>query len=97
MSVHFSSKFHEWETPQDLFDRVDALLQFDIDLAANSQNAKLSRYLDEAMDALREDWSCIKRGWLNPPYGRGIIKWMAKAFASNTTIACLVPARTDTK
>ena len=30
-------------------------------------------------------------------YGRGIEKWMKKAYESNATVVCLVPARTDTK
>ena len=34
---------------------------------------------------------------MNPPYGRKIGAWMRKALESNTTVVCLVPARTDTK
>jgi site-specific DNA-methyltransferase (adenine-specific) len=34
---------------------------------------------------------------MNPPYGREIGVWMKKAKNSNTTVVCLVPARTDTK
>ena len=36
---------------------------------------------------------------MNPPYGRGIGKWMKKAYESaqsGATVVCLVPARTDT-
>lgn len=36
---------------------------------------------------------------MNPPYGRGIGKWLAKAvesWQSGATVVCLVPARTDT-
>jgi len=36
---------------------------------------------------------------MNPPYGRVIGKWMAKAvesWRSGATVVCLVPARTDT-
>lgn len=39
--------------------------------------------------------------WLNPPYGREIGKWVRKAYEEslkpNTTVVCLLPARTDTK
>jgi hypothetical protein len=39
--------------------------------------------------------------FVNPPYGRPLIDWMAKAWqASQTTaevVVCLVPARTDTR
>lgn len=38
---------------------------------------------------------------MNPPYGRGIDKWVAKAFKSakenKATVVCLVPARVDTR
>ena len=54
-----------------------------------------------AVDALQtEVWpgECI---WLNPPYGRGLGKWYAKAVEQvrwfGKTVVMLVPARTDTK
>ena len=37
--------------------------------------------------------------WMNPPYGREIIKWMKKAYQESLkgcTVVCLVPSRTDT-
>lgn len=34
---------------------------------------------------------------MNPPYGREIGKWVKKASESNTTVVCLLPARTDTR
>jgi hypothetical protein len=38
---------------------------------------------------------------MNPPYGREIGDWMAKAYQAarddQATVVCLVPARTDTK
>lgn len=38
--------------------------------------------------------------WLNPPYGREIGLWVAKAVeeaAAGATVVCLLPARTDTR
>jgi hypothetical protein len=38
---------------------------------------------------------------MNPPYGRGIDQWVAKAWRSSqvhgTTVVCLLPARVDTR
>jgi len=38
---------------------------------------------------------------MNPPYGRGIGKWIKKAYEEgekcSTVVVCLVPSRTDTK
>ena len=38
---------------------------------------------------------------MNPPYGRAIKNWLKKAYEEgqkpNTTVVCLIPARTDTR
>jgi phage N-6-adenine-methyltransferase len=95
-ALHSSNK-HDWETPKDLFDQLNAEFNFEIDLAANEDNAKCSNYVNEKYDSLR----CLSwdncRAWLNPPYGRSIGRWVKKAAeAKNSTIVMLVPARTDT-
>lgn len=97
MSIHFSSKSYEWETPQWLFDKYDKLYNFDIDVCATSENAKCKKFFTKEDDGLRQVWSgsC----WMNPPYDKEIGKWIAKAYSSSiegATVVCLVPARTDT-
>ena len=98
-SVMFSSKSNEWETPQQLFDTLNAEFSFTIDVAATSDNAKCQRYYTKADDALSKDW----RGetvFMNPPYGREIGSWVRKAWTEmqkhNITVVMLIPARTDT-
>lgn len=97
MSVHFSSATEMWATPQDFFDKYNALYQFDIDVCASEENAKCSRYFTESMDGLSQEWTgCC---WMNPPYGRTIKAWMRKAYEASlggATVVCLVPSRTDT-
>lgn len=39
-----SSKTSEWETPQKLFDKLNAIFNFEIDLAATNKNAKCNKY-----------------------------------------------------
>lgn len=97
MNVHFSSKSDNWETPQALFDELNTKYCFTTDVCASNTNRKCSHYFDISMDGLKQTWegSC----WMNPPYGREIIKWIRKAYESSlqgTTVVCLVPARTDT-
>jgi len=92
-----SSTTGVWETPQDLFDRLNEYWQFDIDVCALPENAKCKKYFTPEVDGLSQEW----RGtcWMNPPYGREIGKWMKKAYESSkngATVVCLVPARTDT-
>lgn len=97
-NVLFSSKTDLWATPQDLFDRLNAQYNFELDVCASAENAKCSRYFTRDMDGLAQVWS--GRCWMNPPYGRGIGAWVEKAYRSSirgATVVCLLPARTDTK
>lgn len=88
----------EWETPQFLFDGLNAEFGFEIDVCATPENAKCSRFFSLTDDGLRQDWGSSVC-WMNPPYGRAISRWMEKAYESaraGATVVCLVPARTDT-
>jgi phage N-6-adenine-methyltransferase len=97
LAVHFSSKTDLWATPQDLYDKYHARYLFELDVCATAENAKCSRYFTIEDDGLAQEWR--GRCWMNPPYGREIGAWMAKAWSSaaaGALVVCLVPARTDT-
>lgn len=95
-NVLFSSAKCEWETPQALFDELNAEFHFTVDVAALPENAKCARYYTPETDGLAQDWSG-EVVWCNPPYGREIGKWVAKAAAdTSAVIVMLLPARTDT-
>lgn len=88
----------EWETPQDLFDILDEEFHFDVDVAATSTNAKCPVYFTKEQDALAQEWPGIC--FCNPPYGKGLDRWVRKALESatgGTTVVMLLPARTDTR
>jgi phage N-6-adenine-methyltransferase len=92
-----SSTTHEWATPQALFDELNAEFSFTLDVCASDWNHKCADYFTIDQDGLKQEWSGVC--WMNPPYGRTIGKWMAKAVESaqgGATVVCLVPARTDT-
>jgi phage N-6-adenine-methyltransferase len=96
--VMFSSKTDEWETPQDLFDKLNEEFHFTLDVAANANNAKCADYLDKSKNGLNWKWGgyCF----MNPPYGREIGKWVKKAYEESLqgcTVVCLLPSRTDTR
>jgi phage N-6-adenine-methyltransferase len=93
--VLYSSANEVWETPQDLFDSLDAEFHFDIDVCAMPSNAKCDKFYSPEMDGLQQDWQGVC--WMNPPYGKKIGDWMRKALESKATVVCLVPSRTDTK
>lgn len=96
--VHFSSASDEWATPRDFFAKLDARWHFTLDPCATAGNAVCAQFYTRADDGLAQPW----RGtvFLNPPYGRGIGKWVEKACRSalegDATVVCLLPARTDT-
>ena len=97
MSVHFSSKTDLWATPQDFFDKYDAIYGFELDVCANADNAKCKRYFSQEDNGLIQEWQGVC--WMNPPYGRVIKDWVKKAYESalnGATVVCLLPARTDT-
>ena len=93
--VMFSSKTDLWETPQELFDKYDAIYHFETDVCALTENAKCERFFTPKMDGLKQEWTGVC--WCNPPYGRQIGKWVEKAVKSFATVVMLLPARTDTK
>jgi len=98
--ILYSSKSEEWETPQDLFDRLDNVYHFKLDACATKTNRKCQVFFSKADNGLLQDWTPFERVWLNPPYGRPIGAWMRKAYEESQKgclVACLVPARTDTR
>lgn len=95
--VMFSSKTDLWATPQDFFDKLDAEFHFNLDVCALPENAKCAAFYPPEMDGLSQPWygNC----WCNPPYGRQVGRWVAKAAqsaAEGATVVMLLPARTDT-
>lgn len=103
-TLHSSQKTN-WETPPNVFEQLNSMFgPFDLDAAADESNSKVpNNFISEKENALSCDWGT--RGtniWINPPYGRGINKWIEKAASESKKypelyITMLIPARTDTK
>lgn len=97
--ILFSKKTVEWETPQALFDGLDAIYHFTLDAAATPENAKCERFFTAEDDGLKQSWAG-ETVWCNPPYGRQINAWVKKAWEESrqpgTRVVMLLPARTDT-
>ncbi len=84
----FSSTTPHWATPTELYAELDAEFHFDDDPCP----------LNPTSDGLTRYWG--GRVFVNPPYGREIIKWTAKALtevATGSLVVMLLPSRTDTK
>lgn len=110
--VHYSSKSDNWATPTDFFRKVEAEFGlFDLDPCADGTNYKSSCFYTAGDDGLEFEW--FGRVWCNPPYGRGIGKWVERAvdaaffhkllrrdemvLSYADLVVMLLPARTDTK
>ena len=86
----------EWETPQDLFDKLNAEFHFTLDPCATPENAKCAKFYTKEQDGLKQNWEG-QTVYCNPPYGREISRWVKKASEENALTVMLIPARTDTK
>ncbi|VXA55341.1 DNA N-6-adenine-methyltransferase (Dam) [Acinetobacter proteolyticus] len=85
-----------WATPQDFFDKLNEVFNFDLDVCALPENAKCDRFFTPEDDGLKQIWQGVC--WMNPPYGREISQWIDKAVQTakeGHTVVGLLPARTD--
>jgi phage N-6-adenine-methyltransferase len=99
-----SSKNENFETPQAYFDELNDKYNFVLDLAANENNYKVSRYLTDIFDPAQLEGLDLLPGnavYMNPPYGRKIIKFIKRAIdiadKYSLTLVMLLPSRTDTQ
>lgn len=98
----FSSKKHDWETPQDLFDELDKEFHFNLDVCATKENAKCKEFYTPERDGLKGTWPDCAHVWMNPPYGKYIKEWVWMAYQQaqrfgGPLVVGLLPARTDTR
>lgn len=95
---------NDWETPPELFEKLNAEFHFDVDIAASAENSKCDIFIPYPQtDALLENWNSFgARGFMNPPYSNWR-PWAAKAYraalAPNNpiTIVGLLPVDTSTQ
>lgn len=104
----FSSAYDAWATPQDWFDKRNAIEKFQVDVCAAEDTAKCPIYYTKENSCLDKDWLTDEDDklfnttvcFMNPPYGREIGKFVKKAYEQSyrgCRVVCLLPARTDTK
>ena len=99
---------NSWRTDPKVFKALNAEFNFSMDAACSVKNTLVPRcYLTAEDDSISCDWNAKltlyeqpnKNVWLNPPYGRGMIKeFMYKAIdqkLKGVTTVMLVPATLD--
>jgi len=94
-----SMKSNEWTTPTDVFDKLNKAYDFTLDPCCTKESALCEKFYTIEEDGLQQDWS-KDVVFMNPPYGRGINKWIEKAYLESrmgAVVVCLIPARVDTR
>jgi len=99
-SYYSGSRSIEWETPKSIFQQLDSVFSFTIDVCATPENTKCIRFFSKTDNGLIQSWK-HERCFMNPPYGTEISCWVKKAYLETKDNQCalvvgLLPARTDT-
>lgn len=92
-----TSNADDWETPQALFDALDAVHHFTLDPCSTDENAKCAKHYTIEDDGLAKSWEG-ETVFCNPPYGRNMKAWVRKCAeeSRHAKVVMLIPARTDT-
>ncbi len=93
----FTSLKDNWCTPTNLFNELDSIYHFDIDLCADDHNHLCNEYFTINNSCLKY-FPINKSIFCNPPYGRSIGKFIKHCYnlSKYNKVVMLLPARTDT-
>jgi len=95
------SKNNEWETPDYVFNKLHDEFQFNFDLCATLENAKVSTYTSDALNY--DPHEAGLNIWCNPPYSFPIKdKIIKKCYELSlhdhvNVVVMLIPAATETR
>ena len=92
----FKSANQSWETPDNLFNKLNTEFNFTRDVCASFENKKCAQFWSEEDSCLDKEWDGVN--WMNPPF-KDMKKFIKKAYdqRNNAITVCLIPARTNTK
>lgn len=94
----FKSQSIEYSTPQVLFNVMNDLYTFEVDVCASITNKKCSSFFTKEDDSLTKEW--IGNCWMNPPFNRQLGKFVLKMhqeYKNHNGIKCaLIPVRSNT-
>ena len=100
----YETRLEDWETPLGLYNKLDKVFDFTVDLAANEKNHRATEWMGPggfvedtlAVDVAKylpaDEWA-----WCNPPYARKVNgKWATKLMEAPSVVA-LVPVSTGSQ
>jgi site-specific DNA-methyltransferase (adenine-specific) len=102
-----TAKSEEWETPQKLFDRLNEIFHFEVDMACTPENkkCKIGIYKESIAGVILEANVYNDVFWCNPPYSIDnkscIEEWVEKCWKigvfarANKTVVMLIPSSTE--
>lgn len=87
-----------WETPQWLFDKLNAEFHFTWDVCATANNKKCLNFWPEELNGLKREWG--KVNWCNPPYSDQMpwakrADFEAKLGGGTTVMLCMCDTSTQ--
>ena len=95
----FTSNSDEWETPLELYTRLNERFKFTLDPCSTKENHLCDKYYTKEENGLCKSWKG-ETVFVNPPYSK-IKQWVEKCYkeheTNGTTIVMLIPSRTDTR
>lgn len=95
----YNGNGREWRTPPEIFEPLHEEFDFTLDPCTTADNPlRLPRFFTEDLDGLVQPWT-DERVFMNPPYGREVAAWTAKARREarlwRALVVGLLPASTD--
>ena len=100
LRVMSSSEDMTWATPQQWFDYLNLEFKFTLDPCCVTETAKCQLFYTPETNGLAHSWAG-HTVFMNPPYGKDIIRWMRKAYEecrnNGVLVVAFVPARVDTE
>lgn len=101
-SACFSRGKPDWGTPPQLFEELNKEFgPFKLDAATREDNPlRTPLFFTKENSAFLYTWYDKSPIFINPPYGKEIIKWVRSAWYASlygALVVMLLPARTDTK
>jgi len=94
----------EWGTPKEMFEYLDSIWKFNLDVCASPENHKCGKWFDKVDNAMELEWKDRNdpgRCFMNPPFS--LLKKFCKKARDEVLngnalfVVALLPARTDTK
>lgn len=100
--LHRTDSIQNRRTPRAVFDALDAEFRFELDAAADADNALCHAFMDEEINAFNQEWNTARSVFLNPPFSgsrykheKGMGAWLLKVreqvAAHGITVVVIAP------